>query len=225
MSTTPRIAAAVALAAALVSPLAARAEHGSTTTLRIQPQVSSHRHELPRFGMSTFNDGYGEQIVRIGYGGLAWRLGLERGDRILRINRSRLNYRGSWWDALQLAMDRGGHVRLFVQDVRTWRVVTRHVDFDPHAGPIVTPKVQVVDYHNDHPHEPHIVQPPVVDPHCGTPPYYGDQLGPATPKFRQPPAAQRRGPQRLDAPPQEQDQPTASRKLHRMGRLMNRFGL
>ena len=225
MFITTRLAAAIALSATAFAPLAATAEPVSTRALRIQPAPPTHRHELPRFGMSSYNDGYGERIVRVRYGGVAWRLGLERGDRILRINRSRLNYHGSWWYALQRAMDRGGHVLLYVEDVRTGRIVTRHIDFDPHAGPVVTPKVQVVDYAPDYGHQPHIVHPPVIDepivgPQCGTPPYAGDHPGPITPKFRQPPVGERFGPTL-----KKSVEPTAKRRSHRTGRLTFRLGL
>ncbi|TWT85402.1 hypothetical protein Pla123a_02090 [Posidoniimonas polymericola] len=129
----------------------------------------SHGHycepPLPRFGMHSYNNGYGEVVVRINHGGIACELGLEEGDLIERFNHQRLSYHGSWEDALAQAMADGGHIVLRVRDVHTGRRVTRHIDLDPYGrvvgGPIgpVTPKVVVP----SHPAPPVIT--PKVAPH------------------------------------------------------------
>jgi hypothetical protein len=113
---------------------------------------------LPKFGFSSFNvSGYGERVTFVQWGGLAAKLGLEPGDMILKMNDYRLDYHGSWNDALQHAMSQhGGQVRLRVRDVRTGHVVTRFV----HLGgtvPPVTPKYyngggDVHVTHHDHHH-------------------------------------------------------------------------
>ncbi|MCA9241392.1 MAG: hypothetical protein KDA37_14385 [Planctomycetales bacterium] len=108
--------------------------------LRVRPDVYPE-FRLPRFGMMTYNNGFGEKVVRVRYGGLADQLGLERGDTIVRMNNFRLNYEGAWSDALRSAMQNGGHIVLKVRNVRTGGFVTRHTDIDPYGyGPEITPK-------------------------------------------------------------------------------------
>jgi hypothetical protein len=118
---------------------------------------------LPKFGFSSFNiNGYGERVTHVRWGGLAAQLGLEPGDTILRVNDYRLDYHGSWNDALQHAMSQhGGLVRLRIRDVHTGHVVSRQV----HLGgivPPITPKyytgngnVHVIhhDHHDHHHHD------------------------------------------------------------------------
>jgi hypothetical protein len=109
--------------------------------------------------MHSFNNGYGEEIVRIRHGGIACRLDLEEGDTILRLNHFPLNYHGSWQDALGLAMQDGGHIVLVVRQ-GCGRIVTRHIDLDWHGHVIEAP----------------IARPPVILPPMERP------IGPITPK-------------------------------------------
>lgn len=136
----------VALAAVIASlglGAAAHAAHPSHHGAYCQPR-------LPVFGMHSYNNGYGEVIVRVRHGGLACQLGLEEGDVVTRLNHDRLTYHGSWEDALSHAMADGGHIVLRVRDGRTGRIVRRHVDLDPYGnvieGPVgpITPKAVVV---------------------------------------------------------------------------------
>lgn len=136
----------VALAA--LATLGAASAQAAGPHLQIAPPRCDDR--LPVFGMHTYNQGHGEHVVRVNYGGVAWRLGIEPGDRIVRLNHYALDYHGSWEHALRRAMRHGGHVDLTVVDVRTGRLVRRHVDLDGHwtDGPIVTPKSAPVARHN-----------------------------------------------------------------------------
>ncbi|MEM9185460.1 MAG: hypothetical protein AAGB00_03080 [Planctomycetota bacterium] len=114
--------------------------------VRLRPPLA--QPELPSFGMRTYHDGYGERVVRVRPGGVAWRMGLEPSDTILRVNRFSLRRQGDWWDALALAMQRGGRVRLLVQDHRTGHLVPRSFSFpvliDP-VGPI-SPRARITGY-------------------------------------------------------------------------------
>jgi predicted metalloprotease with PDZ domain len=115
---------------------------------------------LPRFGFSSFNvAGYGERVTHVRWGGLAAQMGLEPGDTILRMNDYRLDYHGSWNDALYHAMTQhGGQVRLRIRDVRTGRIVSRFVHLGGIVPPITPkyytggPNVQVI-HHDHHDHE------------------------------------------------------------------------
>jgi hypothetical protein len=128
---------------------------------------------LPKFGFSSFNiAGYGERVTHVRWGGLGAQLGLEPGDTILSMNGFRLNYHGSWNDALYSAMSNGGFLRLRIRDVRTGWVVTRHLNVGGGVGPI-TPKIYVgpnVQHHMVHP-----------DQHNGG--FYGP-VGPITQKSK-----------------------------------------
>lgn len=154
---------APALAAAtLVFAPAAQADH-TQPQIRLRAPVVGH--DLPRFDMRTRNIGYGEQVVYVRPGGLAFRLGIEEGDLITRMNHKKLTYHGSWWEALDDAMHRGGHVLLRIQDHRTGHIATRHIDFpvDDCDGP---------DYGG----------PVYGGPVYGGPVYGGPVDGPVTPK-------------------------------------------
>ena len=87
----------------------------SATSSASQPNAllvaSQNDYYLPKFGFSSFNiNGYGERVTYVQWGGLAAQLGLEPGDTILSMNGFRLNYHGSWNDALYSAMSSGGQV-------------------------------------------------------------------------------------------------------------------
>jgi hypothetical protein len=118
-------------------------------------------HDLPRFGFTSFNfHGFGEQVTSVRWGGIASRMGLERGDVILSLNGFPLSYQGSWSDALREAVNNGGWVQLTVRDVRTGIIATRQT-FVGDGGPIVphshvtnyyghgpvTPKMKTMPYH------------------------------------------------------------------------------
>lgn len=144
LTQSPHLAAIASLTLLFI----AGSTHAANPSARlIEPHHGHHCDDLPKFGMHTFNDGYGERVVRVRYGGLAWQLGIERGDLIERLNRVRLNYHGSWRHALRNAMLRqGGRIVLRVRDEYTGRVAHRYVDLsrrgrriDPPVGPI-TPK-------------------------------------------------------------------------------------
>src|SRR5262245_31352958 len=82
---------------------------GPANSLLIAP---GEPYGLPKFGFSSSTIyGYGEQIVYVGFGSRAARLGLEPGDVLLSLNGYGLTYPGSWNDALSRAMYDGGYVR------------------------------------------------------------------------------------------------------------------
>lgn len=146
-----------------VTLLAATSVFGLSSAANAAYPSHGHHHcqpQLPRFGMHSYNDGFGEVIVRVRHGGLACQLGLEEGDVIKRLNGYRLSYHGAWQDALAHAMADGGHIVLRVRDGRTGHLVSRHVDLDPYGnvieGPVgpITPKVAV----------PRRPAPPIVTP-------------------------------------------------------------
>lgn len=215
-----RTLSALALATLLTFPAVAQrpaqtlinaqigAEPRLAPTVRPRLVPDGPRHPLPRFGMHTFNNGYGEQVTRVRPGGLAWRLGLERGDTIVRLNRYPLNYRGAWWDALDRAMERGGNVRLTVRDSRTGYLVKRYVDLGHELG-----------WQHDLGHvEPRVVARPIAPPVCEGPfpvepdyPIGGPIGGPATPKFR---GGQKFVP--TPAPAPRREVPTARRKIEKL---------
>jgi len=84
---------------------------------------------LPKFGFSSFNiNGIGERVTYVRWGGLASQFGLEPGDLVLSMNGHRLNYHGSWNDALLDAMvHHDGLVRLKIRDVRTGFIAQRQM--------------------------------------------------------------------------------------------------
>ncbi|MEM6799323.1 MAG: hypothetical protein AAF589_07390 [Planctomycetota bacterium] len=178
MSPRNTLLSATALLAALALSPTAFADHDAA--VRLRPQ-------LPSFGMHTYHDGYGERVVRVRRGGIAWRLGLERGDTIVRLNRFSLRHRDAWHNALGAAMDRGGFVRLAIVDGRSGRLVTRQTQLpvDPLPGPIgpITPKVRTTGYGD------RFVDPRIEAPVCEAPPFDapGFRGGPEPRDFRQPP--------------------------------------
>jgi hypothetical protein len=98
-----------------------------------------HDNCLPTFGFASFNiAGVGERVTYVRWGGLASRLGLEPGDTILRMNGFRLNYHGSWNDALHSAVANGGYVQLMIRDVRSGYIAYRET-YVGGSGPIVGP--------------------------------------------------------------------------------------
>lgn len=119
---------------------------------RVVPQPD---YDLPRFGFESFNlHGVGERVTHVSRRGLAAEMGLERGDVVLRMNGHRLDYHGSWNDALREAMfNHGGWVRLSIRDVRTGRTVNREIYLGTNPGPI-TPKSHGggFDGHDHHSH-------------------------------------------------------------------------
>lgn len=170
------------LAAAVLFAPAAEADPCDPHTRLRPPRIEP---ELPRFGMRTQNIGRGELVVSVRPGGVACQLGLEPGDIILRLNHDRLNYHGSWWDALGHAMHDGGRVRLLVEDHYTGRLSTRRIDFPVQPLPIdygpITPKARVVDY------RPRVVEPVVVRspvaPRVVTPRVVTPRFVPAQPRI------------------------------------------
>lgn len=234
-SLVTKMLSAVALAALVALPAVSSAQRPGaqrsgefTTQIQTQPQQriaptlqppigpDGHRHPLPRFGMHTFNNGYGEQVTRVRRGGLAWRLGLERGDVIVRLNRFSLTYRGAWWDALDRAMHRGGHVDLTIRDSRTGYLVKRHIDLDHELG-----------WQQDLGQQ-HVVTRPITPPICGGPypvepdyPIGGPIGGPATPKFH------RNGGQQYapaPTPKLKREVPTARRQVRSLIGLASLLG-
>jgi hypothetical protein len=103
----------------------------------------AHDDCLPKFGFSSFNiAGVGERVTYVRWGGIASQMGLEPGDVILSMNGYPLTYDGSWSDALERAMSRGGRVQLAIRDVRTGHVAYRQTYVGDGVGP-VTPKLHV----------------------------------------------------------------------------------
>jgi len=92
---------------------------------------------LPKFGFSSSNIGFGEQVVFVRPGSRAARIGLEPGDVILSLNGYRLSYTGSWTDALSRAVSSGGLVQLRVRDVRTGLVHVRSTYVNSGGGPVI----------------------------------------------------------------------------------------
>jgi hypothetical protein len=141
MKTTIRttvVATLVILSFVALAVTPSAASHPQTRLLPPEPD-----HCLPQFGFSSFNiAGVGERVTYVEWHGLASRIGLEPGDMILSMNGYRLNYHGSWNDALHRAMDMGGHVRLRIRDVRTGHVAFRQIYVGDGIGP-VTPKYHV----------------------------------------------------------------------------------
>lgn len=80
----------------------------------------------PRLGiMGHIEYGYGMVVDSVNYGTVANRMGLERGDVIVRINNRQINSDSSYQQALfQAHQTQGGFVDLVVIDVRTG--MTRH---------------------------------------------------------------------------------------------------
>lgn len=118
----------------------------------VEPGSHDHHISLPKFGMHSYNNGWGERVTRVRYGGIAFQLGIQPGDTILKLNHNRLCYHGSWENALSDAMTHhNGHIELLIRDRNTGRIVYRHIDLDPHHCGV-------------------------------TPPVYGGPVGPITPK-------------------------------------------
>ncbi len=171
-------------AATLVATLAV-----TPAVLAAPPAELRLRPQLPTFDMHTYNNGYGERVVQVRRGGLAWRLGLEPGDTIVRLNRYPLRYHGAWQDALGAAINRGGTVRLAIRDVHSGRLAWRHVDLRTNGY---------------RPDEYHL---PAPDPICEAPPVYDPSLpsSPITPRVLSP-----RDRVRVPAPSFDRGQPTAA---------------
>ncbi len=90
------------------------------------PPVTYPTPYVPRLGiMGHMQYGYGMVVDSVNYGSLARRIGLERGDVIVRINNHPINNDHSYNQALIKAVQyQGGFVDLLVIDVRTG--MTRH---------------------------------------------------------------------------------------------------
>ena len=128
---------ALAMLASLSFVSVPLAEAGHPKALLVSP---SPYPTLPKFGFHSYNlNGVGEVVTFVRWGGLASRLGLERGDIILSMNGYPLSYHGAWKDALSNAMASGGWVQLAIRDVRTGIVAYRQT-FVGGYGP-VTPHV------------------------------------------------------------------------------------
>jgi hypothetical protein len=141
-----KFAVTLPIALAVVAALSLPAVASNPQPLLLAPE---HDDCLPQFGFASFNiAGVGERITNVRWGGLASRIGLEPGDLILSMNGYRLNYHGSWNDALSYAVANGGWVQLRIRDVRTGFVAYRET-FVGGSGPIVgpvTPKIHVGGY-------------------------------------------------------------------------------
>lgn len=144
----------LALLASLSLIAVSSASAGQPQALLLNPGVNPGPicHDLPRFGFTSFNiHGFGEQVTSVRWGGIASRMGLERGDVILSLNGFPLSYQGSWSDALREAVYNGGWVQLTVRDVRTGMIASRQTFVgDGGVGPIV-PHSHVTNYYGHGP--------------------------------------------------------------------------
>jgi len=137
MNTAVRNTALALLASLTLVGLVSSTFASQPNALLLAPEPDYY---LPKFGFSSFNiNGYGERVTHVRWGGLASQVGLEPGDTILSMNGYRLNYHGSWNDALSQAMAEGGLVRLRIRDVRTGHIAFRQIYVGGGYGP-VTPK-------------------------------------------------------------------------------------
>ncbi len=154
MSRRLSLAAVCSLAFVAIAATAV-AQPQQARVLRPAPRVIPQPdYNLPRFGFESFNlQGVGERVTHVSRRGLAAEMGLERGDIILRMNGHRLDYHGSWNDALREAMwNHGGWVRLAIRDVRTGRTVNREIYLGTNPGPITPKSRGGFDGHDHHSH-------------------------------------------------------------------------
>lgn len=90
---------------------------------RSQPYLRPQFPQQPGYGRVSlgfygdFHEGHGMHVNSVVPGSIAQRLGLERGDVIVRINNQNLTCEHDYFNALQNT----SHVRLLVQNVRTGR--------------------------------------------------------------------------------------------------------
>jgi hypothetical protein len=140
-----------------------------------QPLLHPGHGELPSFGFNSYNvSGHGEVVTYVRYNSIAGRMGLERGDVILRLNNYRLDYHGAWRDALSRAVYNGGFVRLAIRDVHTGRIAYRETYLPGcNVGPVTPKIVGHAGHHDEH-----------CDTPGGYPGYPGPIVGPVTPKFK-----------------------------------------
>jgi hypothetical protein len=133
----------------------AQAEHqrGGATTYLLPDDCGESTALLGFYGHMEY--GAGMMVDRVLRGTPAWRLGLERGDLIVRINgRSFRTER----DFARLLRAGGHRVRLHIEDVHTGRVLLRtahlehdHDDYDDDYGPWLH-EGDDGDSHGDHEH-------------------------------------------------------------------------
>jgi hypothetical protein len=138
MSTFTRKSVLALLASlTLITVSAASAAPPQKLLMNPYPGQGQGGWELPKFGFSSFNNGWGERITGVRWGGIAQRMGLENGDTILSLNGYPLSYHGAWKDALREAVyQNGGHLKLKVRDVRTGQIAFRHTYIGDICGPI-----------------------------------------------------------------------------------------
>jgi hypothetical protein len=128
----------LALVASLTLVTVSAVSAAPPKAMLLNPNQGQGGFDLPKFGFSSFNNGYGERITGVRWGGIAQRMGLESGDTILSLNGYPLNYHGAWTDALSHAVYHdGGYVKLRVRDVRTGFVATRQIYVGDICGPVV----------------------------------------------------------------------------------------
>jgi predicted metalloprotease with PDZ domain len=111
---------------------------------RVWPPSQQQAVFVPQLGFMSFFNGYGEQVVSVTPGSLAWEAGLEPHDVVVAVNGARLRYDGHWYALMQDAAYRG-HVMLAIRDCRTGQIVRRHIDLgmdsgDFGGGSAITPK-------------------------------------------------------------------------------------
>ena len=128
----------LALVASLTLVTLSTASAAPPQQMLLNPNQGQGGYNLPKFGFSSFNNGYGERLTSVRWGGIAQRMGLESGDTILSLNGYPLNYHGAWTDALQHAVYHdGGYVKLRVRDVRSGQIAFRQTYIGDICGPIV----------------------------------------------------------------------------------------
>ena len=89
--------------------------YSQDSRIRIAPVV----RPAPRLGIEARVTNNGLLIEHVQYGSLAWRAGLEPGDKIREINGRHIHSMHDYQDALLDAQDfRNGRVRLLVENVR-----------------------------------------------------------------------------------------------------------
>jgi hypothetical protein len=129
MKTSFRTSALALIVTLVVSSAAVVQAAPPVATLLAPPQQSGNF--LPKFGFRSYNlGGVGEVVTHVQWGGLAWKMGLQKGDIIRTLNHMELAYHGAWSDALRHALfNNGGQVHLQIIDRNTGLVAHRQVSF------------------------------------------------------------------------------------------------
>jgi hypothetical protein len=129
---------ALALIASLTLFAASTVEAAPPVATLIAPPQQQPNF-LPKFGFRSYTlGGVGEVVTHVQWGGLAWKMGLQKGDIIRSVNHFQLTYHGAWNDALRSALYNGdGQVHLHIIDRNTGQIAKRNVNFGGYGTPYV----------------------------------------------------------------------------------------